>query len=152
MRSTNSRPFINLNSILFSGVVLVAMAAGTNTARDFEPIRFYDRNGIVKRQIKIWRDTFTVNTGNGYTVDITAAGFSSVRYAVASVLQNTTTTTDMATATAKSWTTSQVVVNISQPQTVALTLANVTAGLTVTPVQFITTPANVKICVLVAGE
>lgn len=122
--------------------------------RDFDPIKFYDRNGITKRPTKIWRDTFAVTTPNGQSIDISSASFSNVRTVTVTVLHNTTDANAMADATVKSWTTTAVVVNITQAQTFVLNTSIITTGITILPRQFLLNPTTTgaKIVVTATGD
>lgn len=61
---------------------------------------------------KRWMGVITPNTGNGYSVDISSAGFSNVMSVNAIAAKNTATTTSVPNISVKSYTTTAVVLNI----------------------------------------
>lgn len=136
--------------LTFAIVVGVALASFFDESKDFDPVKIYDRNGRARLSSKIWRDTFTLSTGNAYSVDITSAGFTGIRTAAATVIQNVADPNQMASASVKSTTTSTVTVNITQPKSTAISLA--VLPLTIDVAQFVTTPSSVRIAVVVFGD
>lgn len=97
---------------------------------------FYDKNGQCNtNQIKIWGDTTVPTTSNGYSIDISSAGFSTVKEVTVTPQMNTSTVGSMPFVVIKSFTTTSVVVNIltQNNATVAILGINVLSG---APLQF----------------
>lgn len=80
----------------------------------YAPIRYYDRNGAVASVTKIYRDTFNVNSASGYTIDLTPAGFSSVKACHAVALKNSATATASPNVSIKTISTTQLVLNLTE--------------------------------------
>lgn len=97
---------------------------------------FYDKNGQCNsNQIKIWGDTAVPTTSNGYSIDISSAGFSTVKEVTVTPQMNTATVGSMPFVVIKSFTTTAVVVNIltQNNATVSILGINVLSG---APLQF----------------
>lgn len=107
----------------------------------------YDRNGIVSSRQRTWADTLTPSTGSGYVVDISSAGFTKVLSVQAQVQTNTTVANDVPVVAVKSYTTSQVILNIVQGNTTAVSVL----GVNVLGLRFLQAPSSSKIHVLVVG-
>ena len=90
------------------------------------PVRVYNGSGQVNQSIKIWTDVLTPTTGNGYSVDISSAGFGTVLSVMAISEFSTGTTTTMRNAEIKSYSTSAVVVNIAVPNATVVSLLSLT--------------------------
>lgn len=74
---------------------------------------FFDKNGQCNsNQIKIWGDTVVPTTANGYVVDYSSAGFSSIRKVTITPQLNTATVGSMPIAVIKSFSTTSCTVNI----------------------------------------
>jgi hypothetical protein len=77
-----------------------------------DSVVFYNTAGRVNQRLKVWSDVVTPSTANGYSVDISSAGFATVLYANAMPIRNTATTTSVPNCAVKSITTTAVVFNI----------------------------------------
>lgn len=100
-----------LVSLILMVMIIVSFNQQPNS---YSPVMYYDRSGIVKPITKIYRDTFTVNTASGYSVDLTPAGFSSVKTWNVIALKNSATATSVPNASVKSITTTALVVNLTE--------------------------------------
>ena len=97
---------------------------------------FYDKNGQCNaNQIKIWGDTVVPTSANGYSIDISSAGFSTVKEVTVTPQMNTATVGSMPLVVIKSFTTSAVVVNILTQNNATVTILGISV-LSGAPLQF----------------
>lgn len=75
-------------------------------------IKFYNRSGLVSHQMKVWADTVTPSTANGYSVNITSAGFTTILSVQATVFQNSSTAATIPLISGKTFTTSAIITNV----------------------------------------
>lgn len=75
-------------------------------------ITYYDSTGSTSSPTKIWRYKVTPTTGNGFSINISSAGFSSISSVSIISIKNTSTATSVPKVSIKSYTTSAIVVNI----------------------------------------
>ncbi len=80
----------------------------------YDPIKFYNRNGLSAPVSKIYLDTFNVSSSSGYSVDISGAGFTSIKGAQAVAMKNSATATSVPNISVKTVSTSSVVLNITE--------------------------------------
>lgn len=88
--------------------------------------QLYDSAGVVNQPIKILADTYVPTTGNGYTINISHAGFTSVLSVSATSEFSTGTTTTMRNVEIKSYSNTSVVVNIAIPNATNIALLGLT--------------------------
>lgn len=99
--------------LVFTGlVVLIASFNEPKGAVAYQPVMFFNKNGQVVRIARIYTDTLTPNTGNGYVIDYTAAGFTTVSSVNVLAQRNTATATSVPNVAVKSFNNTQAVVNI----------------------------------------
>lgn len=117
-------------------VNIAALLADT-AANHLNLIKFYNRGGLVSHQMKIWADTVTPSTANGYSVNISSAGFTTILSIQATVFQNSSTAATIPLISGKTFTNSAAVINIQTSNTgvigllVGLIFATNLAGMTV---------------------
>lgn len=112
---------------------------------------FFDKNGqCTTNQIKIWGDTVVPTTSNGYTIDYSSAGFSSIRKISITPQLNTTTVGSMPLAIIKTFSTSSCTVNILTQNSAVVSIVgiNVLSGL---PLQFASSTSGIILHVQVTG-
>lgn len=80
----------------------------------YDPIKFYNRTGQVFKPMKVFCDTITPSTSNGYSLDISAAGFTSITSITACADRNTATSTSVPNVAIKSMSTSAIVFNSTE--------------------------------------
>lgn len=80
----------------------------------YDPIKYYNRSGLVSPITKIYNDTFNVNSASGSSVDITPAGFASIKSCNAVAIRNTATSTSCPNVAIKTMSTSAIVLNITE--------------------------------------
>lgn len=92
--------------------------------------KFYNASGMINDPIKIWTDVVTPSTGNGYSIDISSAGFTSVLSANIIAIKNNGTANLSPNVSIKSMTTSAIVINIVEGNaaTVSILGINVLSG------------------------
>lgn len=95
-------------------VVIVVLVAGRPTEPAYDPVKFYTRSGQVIKAIKVFSDTITPSTANGYSMDISAAGFNTVLCVNAIAVRNTATSTSVSNVGVKTMSTTAVVFNSTE--------------------------------------
>lgn len=88
-------------------------SGGWNVQQPPYAIYNYNSSGIL-RVSKQWHGLITPNTGNGYSVDISSAGFTNVINVQAIGVKNTSTATSSPQISIKSVSTTTIVVNITE--------------------------------------
>lgn len=79
-----------------------------------DSVQYYNGSGHIIQKIKEWTAIVTPTTGNGYSIDISAAGFSTILSANVTTQFNTGTATSLHVVEIKSISTTAIVVNILQ--------------------------------------
>lgn len=110
-------------------------------------IAIYNTSGLLSNRIRFFADTLTPTTGNGQTVNISAAGFTRVLSVQAQIHTSTTTANDVPIVAVKDFSNTQVTLNIVQGNTTAVSIL----GVNVLGLRFLQTPASSKIHLLVVG-
>lgn len=77
-----------------------------------DSVQYYDSNGRVRRIQKEWTGIITPSTASGATIDISSAGFGSITNIQIQAAANTASATSVPLVSLKSYTTTQVTVNI----------------------------------------
>jgi len=97
------------------------------TISDSSSLRVYNTSGRINQSIfKIWTDVIVPTTGNGYSVDISSASFSTILSVMISSETNTGSTTTMRNVELKSYTTTAAVVNAAVPNATNVSLVGLT--------------------------
>lgn len=89
----------------------VSITSG-NTITLNNPIIYYSTSGTVTPVTKVWRSIVTPTTSNGYTIDISSAGFSTITNIQIVASKNSSNAYQCPNSSIKSYTNSQLVVNI----------------------------------------
>lgn len=113
-----------------SVIIILSFIIGWGNTHNSYPV-FFDKNGqLVATQVKIWADTVTPTTGNAFSIDISSAGFSTIKAANVTAQFNTATVGSMPIVEIKSVSTTAVVVNIltQNNATVSILGINVLSG------------------------
>lgn len=76
------------------------------------PATYYNASGSMSAPTKVWMGTVTPTTGNGYSINISSAGFSTILGYQVIVNKNNSTANSSANVSVKSVSTSALVVNI----------------------------------------
>lgn len=103
-----------LITVLSLAFLTMAIVSFNKHLPAYDPIKYYDRNGIVTPTTKIFRDTFNVNTSDGFSVNLSAAGFSSVKACHAVAMKNSGTATSVPNISIKTLSTTALVLNITE--------------------------------------
>lgn len=136
--------------IIGGTVVIVLVILGIFGTHNSYPV-FYDKNGqLTVNQIKIWGDSVTPNTANGYSIDISSAGFSVLKSVTVTPQLNTATVGSMPIVVIKSISTTAVVVNIltQNNATISILGINVLSG---APLQFAASVSGMTLHVQAGG-
>jgi len=91
---------------------------------------YYNASGAIAPPTKRWVGRVTPSTGNGYSIDISSAGFSIISNYNVIAVKNTAVANSSANVSIKSVSTSAIVVNIVEgnPATVSILGINVLSG------------------------
>lgn len=112
------------------------------------PVKDYKASGEVSNTvIKVWNDIVVPNTGNGYNVDISSAGFTTILSVQAQVVKSTSSATVVPVVSVQSYTTTQVSLNIVQGNTTLVSIL----GTTVNGLLFATNFSGMEIHLVVVG-
>jgi len=131
--------------IIVSAIVIIAVAiifSFDGKVEAHTPVRFYNRNGEIFKLSKIFVDTVQVTTGNGFSINLSAAGFTTIAAAYATVISNTSNQDEVPFAEIKTISTTACVINIMEGNEGVLGILN--------GVEFLqsTTGVMVAICIL----
>ncbi len=107
-----------------------SVGAWIRTTLPISPAFYYDNTGIIAPPTKNWIKIVTPSTSNGYSIDISSAGFSSIIGIKILTIKNNSTANLSSNVSVKTWTTSSVVVNIVEgnANTVSILGINVLSG------------------------
>lgn len=112
---------------------------------------FYDHNGqLIVNQVKIWADTTSPTTGNGFSIDISSAGFSVIKSATVTAQNNTASIVSMPIVVIKSISTTALVVNIMEQNSATTTILGITV-LSGSPLQLASTTTGMLLNIKVEG-
>lgn len=92
---------------------------------------YYTAAGVANTPTKIWTGLITPNTGSGYSVDISAAGFLSLASISLTVVKNTSTAASVPRATVKTGSLTTITLNIVDSDTAAFVSTGVSLFLRV---------------------
>lgn len=100
---------------VISLIILVMIIASFNKHPPaYDPIKYYNRSGLVTPIGKIFQDTFTVTSSSGFTVDLSAAGFTSVKHWSVIPMKNSGSATAVPNASVKTISTTSLVINFTE--------------------------------------
>ena len=83
-------------------------------------------SGGTQSVTKIWSGVISPNTSNGYSIDISSAGFSNIISAVIVAEKNSASVYSIPNVSIKSRTTSAIVVNITEANSATTTILGIT--------------------------
>ncbi len=112
-------------------------------------ISYFKTGGTQTTPTKKWIDVVTPNTGNGYSVDISSAGFSAILSYQVIAIRNTGTVSSVPNVAIKTVSTTAIVVNIIEQSTNLVTLLGVSV-LSGLPTVFAST-SGLSLMVIVEG-
>ncbi len=92
--------------------------------------RYFDSSGMITDPVKIWVGTVTPSTCNGYSIDISSAGFSTILSANIVPIKSNSTANLNPSVAIKSVSTTAIVVNVVEGNaaTVVILGSSVTLG------------------------
>lgn len=133
-------------------IIVVSIFSWDTDNESHLPIRVFRRTGeVTLGGTRIFADTITPTTGNGFSIDISPAGFSTIPRVQILPMRNTATVTSVPNVAVKSITTTEVIVNITEgnPATVNILGNIVTLG---SPTIFTPTPSTILLNVQAVGN
>lgn len=117
------------------------------------PIRVFKRTGEVDLGgSRVFVDTFTLTTGNGFSIDISPAGFSTLPTVQINPLINTSDPMLCPTISVKSISTTAIVVNVTEPSPTTLNILGLGLAVQSPQQRFVNTPSNIKLHVHATGK
>src|SRR5882757_510736 len=112
---------------------------------------FYDHLGqLTGNQVKIWADTITPTTGNGFSIDISSAAFTAIKSATITAQNNTASIGSMPIVVIKSVSTTAAVVNIMEQNSATTTILGITV-LSGSPLQLASSTTGMLLNVKIEG-
>lgn len=126
--STNASVDDNLNIVRPTGFSAGAWVRYTPA---ISPLVFYNASGLITPPTKAWAsNSVTPSTGDGYSIDISSAGFSSITSINVEVIKSTSVANAAPILSIKSASTTTIVVNIVEGNsaTVSILGINVLSG------------------------
>jgi hypothetical protein len=126
-----------------------ADSALQNAALFSPAIAYYNAAGLISAVVKKWVGIVSPNTANGYSIDISSAGFTTILNVQIICIRNTSAATSSPNVSIKSISTTAIVCNIVEASTAQVTIlgSSVVAGL---PIVFAST-AGLQLQVMVEG-
>ena len=146
------RKLLKMKPVHYITVIILLAIASLFAWNSHLPIRVFRAAGEVELGgTRIYADTITPTTGNGFSIDISAAGFSTIPRVQVLPMRNTATVTSVPNVAVKSISTTTIVVNITEgnPNTVNILGSIVTLG---APTQFVATPSTILLNVQAVGN
>jgi len=137
--------------VLIIGVAILSTIAGKSIPSHL-PIRVFRHTGEVDLGgTRIYADTITPTTGNGFSIDISPAGFSSIPRVQITPMRNTNVVTSVPNIAIKSVSTTTIVVNITEGNSATVNILGniVTLG---SPTIFTPTPGTILLNVQAVGN
>lgn len=122
----------NLNVIRPTGLSTGAWVR--TTAVSFDPMWWFNASGLITPPTKVFTATISsLSTSNGYSIDISSAGFTSILPGSISIVatRNTSTVTSVPNVAIKTISTTAIVVNITEANTATVSILgiNVLSGM-----------------------
>lgn len=112
---------------------------------------FFDKNGqLTANQVRVWGDTVVPTTANGYSINVSSAGFSTIKDVTITPQMNTATVGSMPIVVIKTVSTTAVVVNILTQNSAVVSILgiNVLSG---APLQFAASTTGIVLHVKCVG-
>lgn len=141
-----------MKNILIVIIVLLILGGLAYINNSHLPIRVFRTSGEVSLGgTRIFADTVRPNTGNGFNIDISSAGFSTVPRVQVTATRNTGTVTSIPNVAVKSINTTTLVVNITEGNNATVNILGniVTLG---APTIFCVNPETILLNVQAVGN
>jgi len=110
-------------------------------------ISYYNSGGTISAVVKKWIGIVTPSTSNGYSIDISSAGFSQILNAQVIAIRNTATVTSSPNVSIKSISTTAIVVNVTEGNALTQVIFGATVLLGVPLVFANVTGLTLQVCV-----
>lgn len=100
------------------------------TVTDSTSTKVYNSSGRINQNLKVWSANVTPSTSNGYSIDISSAGFTTILSANVVAVRNTTSASTSPNVSIKTKSTTSLVVNVVEdnPATITILGINVLSG------------------------
>lgn len=112
----------------FSGVIILALLMPVFIKIGWlsydPPVLFYNRSGLIKRQMRIWNDTLSATSATP-VIDISAAGFSQIVDIQPQIIQNSASLANFAWCNVKTYTNTSVSLNLAQQNNNTVTILSI---------------------------
>lgn len=142
----NMKPIITGITLLVLGVIAFIGWGKMNSY----PI-FYDRNGqSLTNTIKVYSDTSMPTTSSGFSINISSAGFSTVKSVTITAQNNTSSIPSMPIVVIQSVSTTAVVVNILTQNNATVTILGIPV-LSGSPLQLASSTSGMVLNVQITG-
>lgn len=121
----------------------------------YTPTQFYDATGNITASyfsdLKVWIGKVVPTTANGFTVDISSAGFTDIKTVTVLPMKNTASANDMPTVAIKTLTNTSLSLNIRQGNNATVQIAgmSVLSGL---PMIFPADVSGITLYIRVTGK
>lgn len=113
-------------------------------------VKIYNRSGIISHEIRLWIDTITVTSSNGFSVDISSASFTGIISASVEAIKNTSTLSNVPSCQVKTISNTALVLNLTEENSSTVNiLGNIV--LLGTPLQFVSNTSGLQVAVAVLG-
>jgi len=90
-----------------------------------DSVTFYNASGKINQKIKVWTGNVAPSTANGYSIDISSAGFSTIISANVIAVRNTSAAASSPNVSVKSKSTTALVVNIVEDNTATVSILGI---------------------------
>lgn len=136
------------------GILCLFLGAILAFSDSHVPIRLFNRTGEISLgETRIWSDTVICTNGNGFSVDISAGGFSSIRNVQVQALKNTSDSSAVPNVAVKTVSTSAVTFNVTRPNQSLVNVALIGLVIQVGPIiRFTSSVDAVTLCIQVTGK
>lgn len=108
---------------------------------------YYNSSGSVTKTMKVWHGIVTPTSSNGYSIDISSAGFTTITSIQVQAEYNTNNASAVPLVSIRSYSTTAVVVNIIQSNSTVVSII----GINILGLQFLQNLTGVKLHVTVEG-
>lgn len=88
------------------------------------PTLYYNRAGLVKKQIRVWNDTISITSASP-VIDISSAGFTQILDIQGQVMQNSAVLTNFAWGNVKTYSNTSVTINLAQQNNNTVTILGI---------------------------
>jgi hypothetical protein len=136
--------------IVISLLVFLVVLLGVFSMRNSYPV-FYDKNGqLIANNVKIYADTVMPSSASGFSINISSAGFSTIKSVTITAQNNTASIASMPFVVIQSVSTSAIVCNILTQNNSTTTILGITV-LSGSPMQLAASTTGMVLNVHIEG-